>query len=185
MSQLPGDSRGKRMIASGISFLSAEKEAGPFMLYLLGESIESVADKTQYPRDVIHATAEHYRWAEKRDALVQTGKEAELIKDMEKNLLNMMLLATYKLFTTEIGEVMAGKKLPQDCKFVPSSMQGLQKLLEMVEKANKLVSTEKPDAQPGQTVVNAHNVQIINQTTPQTPEERRLAFLKQVAESQK
>jgi hypothetical protein len=97
----------------------------------------------------------------------------------------MMLLATYKVFSREIGEVLSGKRAASDCRFLPSSMQGLGKLLEMVEKANKLVAVDKPAEQQSQpsTVVHAHNVQILQQpaTEPVTIEEKRRQYLQSMA----
>lgn len=184
LSPTDGD-RVRRLITTGsISYLSPEKEVGPFMIYLLGDSIDQVAEKTGYPKDIILVTAAHYRWVEKKDALVQTGKESELVRDMEKNLLNMMLMATYKVFSQEIGEVMSGKRKPSDCRFLPSSMQGLGKLLEMVEKANKLVAVDKPvESQPqASTVVHAHNVQIVQNNGEISAEEKRRLFLQKMAQ---
>lgn len=184
MSPADGERVRKLVTAGSISYLSPEKEVGPFMLFLLGDSLEAVAEKTQYPRDIILVTAAHYRWDEKKSVLVQTGKESELIKDIEKNLLNMMLLATYKAFSKEIGEVMAGKKNASDCRFIPSSMQGLGKLLEMVEKANKLVALDKPpETQQPQTVVHAQNVQIVNNNGEMSQEEKRRLYLQKMAQN--
>lgn len=152
------------------------------MLFLLGDDIENVALKTGYPKDVILITAAHYRWREKRDMLVEQGKEGELIKDVEKAMLNQLLMATYKAVTNEVGQILAGKMGADQSRFIPGSMQGLQRLLEMIEKANKLVAVgdqEKPP--PGSTIVHAENVQINNLPADANFETKRQKFLQAMA----
>jgi hypothetical protein len=149
------------------------------MLFLMGDSVEGVAAKTSYPLDVLIYTAAHYKWREKRDSFLEAGKHIDLVRDLEKSMLNNLLVATWQLINQEVGEVMAGKKALDACTFVPKSMTGVQKLLEMVDKINGMVAPA-PE-QPTQTVVHAQNVQI-NNHTPQTPEEKRREFLKQLSE---
>lgn len=185
------EQRAKKLIASN-HFLSPEKEVGPFMLYLLGRDHDSIAVECGIPRDIVLATAVHYRWREKRIAIVEVGKESELIKEVEKNLINSLLLATWRLAMQEVGQVMSGKLPAAACRFVPHSMQGLEKLLAIAERVNKLiaadeVSRHKADEKPASatTVVHAQNVQI-NQGAPEgekklTPEERRITLLAEMA----
>lgn len=173
------EQRARKLIASN-HFLSQEKEVGPFMLYLLGDDIEAVAQKCGYPKDIVLATAVQYRWRDKREALIQKGKESELIKEVEKNLVNSLLLVTWRVITAEVGAVMSGKLDPAQSKFVPTSMQALERLLGMVERVNKLMATDVPqEPQKPTTVVHAQNVQI-NQTEI-SPEERRRLLLAEMA----
>jgi len=169
----------RRLVATGSSsYLSADKEVGPFMLFLLGDDIETVAVKTGIPKDILLLTCHQYRWLEKRAAI--STKEGEMVKGIERSLLNNILVATYKAVSEEVGAVMAGKLKPSAAQFIPQSMQALQRLMEMVEKANQLVAVGgNPPAAGGGTVVHAQNVQI-NQAAPvpvDDPEERRRRYL--------
>lgn len=177
------EQRAKKLIASN-HFLSQEKEVGPFMLYLLGDDIESVAVKCGYPKDIVLATAVHYRWRDKREALIQKGKESEMVKEIEKNLVNSLLLASWRSISAEVGAVMSGKLDPGKSKFVPQSIAALERLLAMAERVNKLVVTDAgatPEQKPGTTVVNAQNVQIVNNPSESSPEDRRRMLLAEMA----
>lgn len=176
------EQRAKKLIASN-HYLSPEKEIGPFMLYLLGDEHEVVAQKCAYPKDVILATAIHYKWREKRMALIEKGRESEMIKEVEKNLVNSLLLATWRAITAEVGAVMAGKPIPGGTKFVPQSMQALERLLNMAERVNKLIAADEVGKQTpaATTVVHATNVQI-NQGE-MSPEDRRRMLLAQMAQA--
>lgn len=160
--------------------LSPDKEVGPFMLFLIGADVEEVAVKTGYPKDVVLLTAIQYKWQEKRDMLIESGKEAELIKDMEKGLVNNLLLATYHKITREVAEVVSGKR--EDSVYIPKSIQSLQRLLDMVEKANKLGIVDAPSVVGG-TVVNAQNVQIVQNSD--SSEDRRKLLLASLANTKK
>ena len=74
--------------------LGPERESGVFLLFLLGDDIEGVAFKTGIPKDVIVATADKYQWEKKRSQIL-AGEENEPVKGLQKNITNMILVATY------------------------------------------------------------------------------------------
>lgn len=179
--------RARKLQSQGsASHLSTEQEAGPFMMFLFGDDVEGIAAKTHYPKDVVLLTALHYKWEEKRELLVEKGKESELVKNIEKSLLNNILLATYQAINKDVGEVIAGKKQAQDSKFIPQSMQALKSLLEMVEKANKLVAAgnEPAPAPAATTVVHAQNVQFVTNEAPADADAKRRKYLQELADSE-
>jgi len=164
------DERTRRLILSGTPHLSSDKETGPFMLFLLGDDLDAIANKTNLPRDIIAVTANHYRWQEKRDALA-LNQTNTIIRDVERNLLNNILMATFVSALKQVGDVAAGRIDAKDCPLIPNSMQGLQRLLEMVEKANGLIATNEQPPAGGTTVVHAENVQINQGTAPPAKDE--------------
>lgn len=179
----------RRIVTSGTSPLSPDKEVGPFLLYLLGDDVETVALKTSYPKDTIQITCQQYNWQAKRDVLLTSETGNTLIKDVEKSLLDNILMATYVAAMKQVGEVMTGKLDAAKCSLIPTSMQGLQRLLEMVEKANGLVATNQKAPEAGTTVVHADNVQINQGVAPPAKnepfEKKRTTILQMLADKAK
>lgn len=165
--------------------LPSDKETGPFLLYVLGDSVEQVAQKTGIPVDVVYLTAISYHWSEKREELARKGN-VQLITALQKDLINNLLVATQASIIRQVGEVMSGRLPPEKCSLIPRSLHGLKTLMEMVTQINQLVAsneTNKP-----QTVIQAQNVQVNQSITPegapqqesQTIEVRRRAFLEKM-----
>lgn len=166
--------------------LSPDKEPGPFLLFCCGDDFDTIATKMNLPRDVIVATAIQYRWPDKARTLNRT--DAGIVPgDLQKELVNTILVATIVAMQRDLGEVIAGRKEAKDCPLIPSSPQALQKLMEMVTALNNPAAA--PDPLKPQTVVHATNVQI-NQALPETPKalpetpekaaELKLAMLKDI-----
>lgn len=177
----------KRYIRNGMtSHLSADKEVGPFMLYMMGYSLEAVAKASGFPFDVICLTAAHSRWAEKRN-LLQTGGP-NVAMEMQKNIANMMLVATFLASQQELADVLSGKKEAIKSHLAVKSLSGLQNLVDIVMKLNGMVDPNgNPVAPPG-TVIHAQNVQINNNSSPEevkSAEEKKLAAAKERAEKLK
>lgn len=161
---LPARPPERRIVSSGVAYLSADKEIGPFLFYLLGDDIDMISFKTSLPKDTLQVTCLHYGWEARREALVKDAQAGSLIKEVEKSLLNNILMATYATVMRQAGDVIAGNATVGRHSLIPDSMQGLQRLLEMIEKANGLVATNQNPPAPT-TVVHAENVQI-NQGAP-------------------
>lgn len=176
----------RRIVPSGIAHLSPDKEIGPFLFYLLGDDLDAVSFKTGYPKDTLMATSARYGWEERRVTVMKDQQSGALIKDLEQSLLNNILVATYAVAMRQAGDVIAGRVDASKCGLIPSSMQGLQRLLEMIESANGLVAGNQEP--PAQTVVHAENVQI-NQGLPapvKAPfEEKRKSILQMLADKAK
>ena len=172
--------------------LSPDKEPGPFLLYGCGDNFDTIATKMNLPVDVIVATAIQYRWPDKSRLLNRT--ESGLVPgNLQKDLVNTILVATIVSMQRELGEVISGKKEAKDCALIPSSPQALQKLMEMVSSLN---NPQPADPMKPQTVIHATNLQINNQQAPpeaqvgllEAPEkasELKLAMLKDIEEDAK
>jgi hypothetical protein len=161
-----------------ISFLSPEKEGGPFLLYCCGDDLEKVALKTNYPVEVILLTAIQYRWNSKAGLLQKTLGDANLL-DIQKDMAKMLLIATHTSIQKELGDVIAGRLDPDKSSLIPKTIKGLNELMTMVngitDKINDLNNPQQPQAA---ITVQATNVQI-NQGSPE-PKKSKLDRLKEL-----
>ena len=145
--------------------LSPEREAGAFMLYCCGDDFESISLKTNFPLDIIYVTAAHYGWDIKAKALRSESGDFNPV-NIQKNLANSLLIATYMSVQEELKDVLAGKKSASDCKLIPNNIKSLQTLMDMVS------NVHNPGVAGNQgTVVHAQNVQI-NQVAEPKPEKK-------------
>lgn len=137
--------------------LSPERESGPFMLFACGDNIDTIALKTNFPKEMLYLTALHYEWELKVKLLHGESGEfnAERVK---KDLANTLLVATYISAKEQLQAVLSGRKKAEDCPLIPSNTAQLDKLMNMLQ------TLENPPNQAGSggTVVNAQNVQINN-----------------------
>jgi len=149
------------LVARGISApLNPEKEVGPFLLFMIGDSLEDVAIKTGTPKDVIYLTYVKYSWDEKKKRLSANGVD-KVIEELNKNMVHHVLVATFKVLTEQIGKVMSGELPHEKCSYIPRSLHGVKQLIEMAEQVNNIV--KDADKKPGNTIVQANNVQINQQ----------------------
>jgi len=135
--------------------LSPEREAGPFMLYCVGDDMEAIALKTNFPRDVLYVTAIHYDWKEKSSLLRSDSKDFNPA-NIQKDLAHTLLVATYLATKEQLQDVLAGRKKASQCSLIPKNVQALDKLMNMVS----ALSAPETSVAPGGTVVHAQNVQI-------------------------
>jgi hypothetical protein len=157
--------------------LQSDREIGPFLLYVIGDTIEEVATKTGIPVDVVYLTAIAFRWEEKRAALAKQGNVA-VVTALQKQLVNNLLIATQASILRQVGEVMSGRLPPEKCSLIPRSLQGLKTLLEMVKEVNTMVSAG--DTKTSTNVIHAENVQINQTVAPEEPKDQ-MALLKKMA----
>jgi hypothetical protein len=149
----------------------------PFLLFLLGDSIEQVAETTGTPADVMYLTAIKYCWPQKRDELAKMG-QANLIAQLQKHTLNKILVATSMVIDKQLKDVISGKLPAEKCSLIPRNIHGLGALMEMITAANQEPPAPQPPAQT--TVVQATNVQINQQAAlPEKPD--RMTSLKALA----
>lgn len=169
----------------GLYALAPEKESGPFLLFCCGDPLDTISAKMNLPRDVIVATAIQYRWPEK--AKILNRKEAGIVPaDLQKELVNTILVATVVAMQRELGDVIAGRKEAKDCSLIPSTPASLEKLMAMVTALNAGTPAPggpAPDPTP-RTVIHAQNVQV-NQGLPAAPEKspQREVMIKELEES--
>lgn len=152
-----------RQLKSGITApLSPEKEAGLFMLYSCGDSLDLIAIKTNIPLDVVYVTALKYSWVEKAGVLHGD------VTAIQKSLATSLLVATYLSVQKDLADVIAGRKNADKCGLIPKNIMGLERLMAMVSE----ITDNKPLGKdiPGSTVVHATNVQI-NHALPEKPKE--------------
>ncbi|MEM4379364.1 MAG: hypothetical protein QXL01_01575 [Thermoplasmatales archaeon] len=147
-----------------ISPISSDKETGLFLLYAMGESLDSIAEQTNIPKDIIALTAVTYDW-ETKCLEIKKYRNGDKIGEMQKDLVNTLLAATYVTIKRELALVIAGKKDPYEVLLIPKKIEGLEKLMNMVAEINSPGATAaKNTAQKaGGTVVQAQNVQINQQ----------------------
>ncbi len=168
--------------------LGADREAGVFLLYLLGDDIESVSFKSGIPKDMIIATADRYEWEKKK--LLFEGKESDTVKGLQKNIASMILASTYVAVKKEMEQVLAGTMEPKDSTFIPSTLAGIQRLVELFNSIKGLVPLDGT-VPSGSTMIQAQNVQVVNNPPVETSEAKELSakerseFLKALAQGVK
>lgn len=145
--------------------LSTEKEVGPFYFFIMGESCESIAEKTGWSIEVIVITALYHKWHEKRFSL-NCFDDADSAKHILKNTVNAILIATAAAITKQTKEVMAGTREPEECRYMPKSMKDLEKFVTMVSEIYHL--SEKAKELPA----NAVNVQVNVSSPQQLPQQQ-------------
>lgn len=142
--------------------LSPDKEPGIALLFLCGDDLDQIASKTNYPKDIIIATAIKYGWLEKAQQL-KTGRDESVLVEIKADLHRMLVLATYASLKKKLGDVIAGRVDATAVPLIPTTMVGLEKLMAMGQPA-----AIPPAPAPGSTVVHANQVQI-NQTAVEQP----------------
>lgn len=145
--------------------LTQEKEVGPFLLFVLGDSVEEIAIKTGTPRDVMYLTYLKYNWEEKRTELQKSG-QVSVISALQKQMVNYLLLATNTTISKQVAQVMSGALAPEKCPLIPRSLHGLKLLLELVKEVNQV---NQPQTTNTTNVIHAQNVQV-NQQLPAAKE---------------
>lgn len=163
----------KRQIAP----LPAEKEVGLFLLYAMGDSIDSIAEQTSLPKDVVALTAATYDW-DTKCIEIKKYRNGEKIDEIQKDLINTLLMATYVSMKRELALVIAGKKDPGEVLMIPKKIDGLKSLIDLVNSVN---DPDKVKIASGGTIVHAQNVQI-NQVS-ETSKESKIERLKKLRES--
>lgn len=122
------------MVAVRGRYLSQENETGPFLLFLMGDTIEQIADKTKTPKEVLAVTARQHNWLARKEAFAASGRNVP--GEIQKGLVNMILATTYLAVKDELAMVMKGERDPSQTKFVPKNIAALQTLIEMVNTVN-------------------------------------------------
>lgn len=158
-----------------ISHISPDREPGLFLMYVMGESLESIAQQTQIPSDIIALTAIKYDW-ENKALVVQKYRNEDKIGEMQKDLVNTLLAATYVTIKQELALVIAGKKDPYEVLLIPKKIEGLEKLMNLVSEINNPgAASAKGAAKSGGTVIQAQNVQVNQQVSSSDADEIKLS----------
>lgn len=143
------------LVARGsLGYLSPDKEAGPFMLFLSGSSLEDVAKATSFPVDVIYLTAMRYNWPEKAEAM-RKDKIENGVDVIQGEIVKLITTATYVTLQKQLADIIAGRADYRDCPLLPKNIHGLEKLMNMIE-------SMKPKSQDVQAPVSVsgQNIQI-------------------------
>lgn len=143
----------------GISYLSPDKEAGPFLLYSCGDDLEKIAQKTNYPLEVIQLTALRYKWPDK---VVALSKEVGAIglEGVQLEMAKNLLIATYIVMQKQLADVIAGRADARECQLLPKNIHGLEKLMNIIENLKPKEDKNSP------MTFNGNNIQV-NLTTGQ------------------
>lgn len=161
----------------GISYLSPDKEEGPFLLYAMGNDFETIALKSNYPIDVIYLTAMRYDWKNKITLL---SKIKDLTpQEIQRDLANTLLMATWISIQRELGEVISGKIEANRSKLIPKSTKALNELIDMVNKVNGI-----GEQNPAPISVNAQNVQINTHSGNDQEHIDKIELLKRISREQ-
>ena len=129
----------KSISESKAQMLGPEKEVGPFYLYLMGDSYESVAEKTGWSLEIIAVTALKFRWYEKKNACSLVS-EKEGAKYVLKSAMSAMLAATAHVLTQQSKDVMSGKLDASECRYIPKNVKELQSFMNVVSQIYELNS---------------------------------------------
>lgn len=161
-----GDSQ---MALAKTAYLSQEQETAPFLLFLMGDSLEEIADKTNYPKEILAVTAKQYGWIARKDAFAKEGRSVPA--EIQKNLVNSLLVATYIAVQQELSLVMRGERDPAQTKFVPKNIGALQTLIQMVNTVNNIENKTKAPTIKGNNVQVNFGPGEAQPSVPQTKEE--------------
>jgi hypothetical protein len=138
------------------STLSAEREQGPFMLYLLGNDYQSIAEQSGWPLNVILFTALKNNWFEKKQML-DLDNQKEAARYVIKQAVNSMLATTTAVIMKQMQQIMKGEIDPADCKYIPKDIYAMEKFLSVAQQLHKL--TEKSESSSVQNInVNVANL---------------------------
>jgi len=173
----------RRVVSKGgISYLSTDKEVAPFMLFLMGHSYESISKSTNYPYEVIVLTSGHYDWDEKLK--MAKNEEGDIGLGMQKQITNMMLVATFVAAQKELAKLMSGEIEPEKSTLAVKGVGGLEKLMDLYKKLNGMV-----DSNGNAAPIVAQNVQINHYAAPEDPkkaeakEKSRVEMLRELAKA--
>lgn len=133
--------------------LSDGAELGPYLFFLMGETIQEISDKTGLPKEILALSARKHNWAERREKF--TGNGRTVPQEMQRQMANSLLVATFMAVSEEVKGVMSGEIHPSQAKFIPKNLNGLQTLVQMV---TAISSAEEP--KKGSTVIKAENIQM-------------------------
>lgn len=171
----------KRMINTlyqkGVSYLSPDKEEGPFLLYAMGNDFETIALKSNYPIDVIYLTAMRYDWKNKITLLSKIKDLSP--QEIQRDLANTLLMATWVSIQRELSEVISGKIEANKSKLIPKSTKALNELIDMVNKVNGI-----GEQNPAPISVNAQNVQINTHSGNDQEHIDKIELLKRISREQ-
>jgi hypothetical protein len=155
-----------------IAPLSSEKETGLFLMYAMGDSLELIAEQTNIPKDVVALTALTYDWDTKVQD-VRKFRNSDKVNEIQRELVNTLLLATYASVKKDLALVIAGKKEAREVALIPKTIDKLSQLMTLVSDINNPEAQAQASASAGAlksggTVVQAQNVQIINNNEPES-----------------
>ena len=156
-----------------MTFLSPDKEAGAFMLYCINKSLTQISAQLSIPPEVILLTAMQYKWEEKIILLEKQEGGLKTMQELQKDLASSILVATLIAAQKQIGDFIAGRITAAECKWLPSNIQGLEKLM-------SLINGLQPVAQAPVTNITATNVQVNQSSLSPVETKNKLELLKKI-----
>ena len=158
-------------------YLSPDKEAGLFLLFALGKTLSDIAIETSYPLDLVILTALYYRWPQKATALGLVGEDKST-EEVQKDLLKSVLVATSISVKKQLGDIIAGRADASKNGLIPRNIAGLKQLMETIN------GMSEKGSEAG-TVVNATNVQIVNNGVGEVDGKSKIERLRLIAAQRK
>lgn len=164
--------------ANQTSWLPQEKEVGPFLLFVLGDSLDDISSKCGIPKDIVFLTYLKYNWEDKRVELSKQGN-VSVISALKKRTLNYLMLATSSVIDKQVAQVLSGALPAEKCPLIPRSLHAYKLLSELHDEVNKEPVVQQPSTT---NVIHAQNVQV-NQQLPaaKEPEVDKLHAMKLMA----
>jgi hypothetical protein len=144
--------------------LPPEKETSPFLLYMLGDSIDEISSITGTPKDVLYLTCLQYRWMEKKQELSKVG-DKNLMTALMKKIVNHLVVASEVSIIDQLGKVMSGQLEASKCSLIPKNLAGLQALLTMMKEINDISSASQAPVS-NTTIIHAQNAQVNHLQSP-------------------
>jgi len=160
-----------------ISPLSEDDSTPHLLLFLTGESLDAIAERTSTPKDVVYLTAIKHNWSIKKEKVDKMGGSDTVLHALRKQLLNNILIATTKASLKDVGDVMSGRLPASKMPLIPRSLHALNSLFQMIDDASKPLET--PPAQ--NNVIHAENVQINQQIAAPEVKEDKIKVLRRLA----
>ena len=146
--------------------LSPADEIVPFWLFFLGNSIDSVCQSTRLKKEIILFTALKYNWPGK----IKNMQAAPMVTQTLLSLLGATV-EQVKISLEELRE----RKTVSKTSVLAKSTKDVETLIKLLIACGALPGMKSLDQRPGDTVINADNVQINQGATlaalPPTPDE--------------
>jgi hypothetical protein len=156
----------KHVKQGAATFLSNDKEKGPFAMYLMGYDYMEIADQSGWPIETIILTSLKYKWFNKK-RLLELHDEKEAAQFVLKETVNTMVAATVQVIERDMQKLMRGEI--NESKYIPKDIYSMEKFLNIVGQLNNFGYADKKQVQninvnvanlQGQTKISADETQM-------------------------
>lgn len=150
------------------TWLSPEKDAAPFNLFLQGYDHEEISAILNLPLEMVVMTALRYRWDKRKRQLgIKDGHDAA--EQMLNILIDSQLSVSVMAIQEELREIAAGKIKPSQSKYAAKDVKSVQLLMQSAAALHKIQLGFVPIG-GSQSQVNVQ----VNNAAPQAPQQTPL-----------